>query len=468
MFYKLPVLPPRVSRLLVITIFLFALFVFVACSDSSDSGKNDANEDADRLALVWESWEHINKRYASSDPLDHDSIVSGAMNSLMSKIDVEAYPFLTEIGRIRGQAPAHIPGELVDLWRAVTKYNVANPDFDPSTVAESIVAGLMYGLGDPSAVYLDAEQYPLAKESLSEGVEGSYLGIGSRVVKQDGKVVLFPFAGSPSEKAGILPGDVLTAVAGNPVVDQSVQDVVDQVGGPKGTKIVLDVVRAGESVPLAVEVYRGDVELQSVASQLIPGGVGYIRISRFRHNTGEQVFSALEAWNQLDLLALVMDLRTNPGGSLDAAVETAGHFLPSGSTFGFEEGKDGRRTEIVIGSNDNRLDMDSLLVAVLVNGQTARESEMLASALQETHRATLFGVATRGDVSGYEFMELSDGSAIYLPVSRRYSHSGKLLMRTGLEPDVTVESVPENEGYGRESQFNRAYEFLDGQLPPFR
>ena len=468
MFYKLPVLPPRVSRLLFITIFLFALFVFVACSDSSDSGKTDANEDADGLALVWESWEHINKRYASSEPLDHDSIVSGAMNSLMSKIDVEAYPFLTEIGRIRGQAPAHIPGELVDLWRAVTKYNVANPDFDPSTVAESIVAGLMYGLGDPSAVYLDAEQYPLAKESLAEGVEGSYLGIGSRVVKQDGKVVLFPFAGSPSEKAGILPGDVLTAVAGNPVVDQSVQDVVDQVGGPKGTKIVLDVVRAGESVPLAVEVYRGDVELQSVASQLIPGGVGYIRISRFRHNTGEQVFSALEAWNQLDLLALVMDLRTNPGGSLDAAVETAGHFLPSGSTFGFEEGKDGRRTEILIGLNDNRLDMDSLLVAVLVNGQTARESEMLASALQETHRATLFGVATRGDVSGYEFMELSDGSAIYLPVSRRYSHSGKLLMRTGLEPDVTVESVPENEGYGRESQFNRAYEFLDGQLPPFR
>ena len=326
----------------------------------------------------------------------------------------------------------------------------------------------MYGLGDSSAVYLDAEQYPLVKESLAEGVEGSYLGIGSRVVKQDGKVVLFPFAGSPSEKAGILPGDILMAVAGNPVVDQSVQDVVDQVGGPKGTKIVLDVVRAGESVPLAVEVYRGDVELQSVASQLIPGGVGYIRISRFRHNTGEQVFSALEGWNQLDLLALVMDLRTNPGGSLDAAVETDCHFLPSGSTFGFEEGKDGRRTEILIGSNDNRLDMDSLLVAVLVNGQTARESEMLASALQETHRATLFGVATRGDVSGYEFMELSDGSAIYLPVSRRYSHSGKLLMRTGLEPDVTVESVPENEGYGRESQFNRAYEFLDGQLPPFR
>ena len=112
--------------------------------------------------------------------------------------------------------------------------------------------------------------------------------------------------------------------------------------------------------------------------------------------------------------------------------------------------------------------MDGLLVAVLVNGQTARESEMLASLLQESERATLFGVATRGDVSGYEFIELSDGSAIYLPVSRRYTSSGQLLIGTGLIPNVTVESVPENEGYGRESQFNRAYEFLDGQLPPFR
>ena len=418
--------------------------------------------------MVWESWDKISEKYASSEPLDPNSSVSGAIGSLMELIDVSPYPFLTEIGRMRGQPPSHVPGELVDLWRAVAKHQASDPDFDTSTVAKALVAGLLNGLGDSSAVYLDAEQYPLAKESLAGGLEGSYLGIGSRVVEQNGQIVLFPFAGSPSESAGILPGDILMTVAGKSVIGQGVQEIVDQVGGPKGTKVVLEVIRAGESAPVAVEVFRGDVELQSVASQLIPGGVGYLRISRFRDNTGEQVFSALEELNQFDLLALVVDLRTNPGGSSDAAVDTASQFLPDGTVFGYVEGKDGKRTEITTGPDENRLDLDDLLLAVLVNGQTAREAETLAAALQDSERATLFGVPTLGDASAYEFVELSDGSAMYLPVSRRYSPSGQLLVSTGLVPNVEVESVPEDEGYGGESQFNRAYEFLDGQLPPFR
>ena len=467
MFQKSPVLRLLNPRVLGITAVLLALLAFVACSSSSDS-ESSGDETADGLALVWEAWDKMREKYASSEPLDSDSVVSGAMGSFMARVDVEPYPFLTEIGRMRGQPPTHVPGELVDLWRAVAKHQASDPDFDPSTIAEAVVAGLLGGLGDSSAVYLDAEQYPLAKKSLAGGLEGSYLGIGSRVVEQNGQIVLFPFAGSPSESAGILPGDILMTVAGESVLGQGVQEIVDQVAGPKGTKVVLEVIRAGESLPVAVEVFRGDVELQSVASQLIPGGVGYLRISRFRDNTGEQVFSALEELNQFDLLALVVDLRTNPGGSLEAAVETASQFLPDGTVYGYIEVKDGNRTEITTGPNENRLALDDLLIAVLVNGQTAREAETMAVALQESERATLFGMPTRGDASGYEFVELSDGSAMYLPVSRRYSPSGKLMVQSGLIPNVTVESVPEEEGYGGESQFNRAYEFLDGRLPPFR
>jgi carboxyl-terminal processing protease len=107
-------------------------------------------------------------------------------------------------------------------------------------------------------------------------------------------------------------------------------------------------------------------------------------------------------------------------------------------------------------------------MAVLVNEQTSREAETLAAALQDAGRARLFGTSTFGDPSAYGFVELSDGSAMYLPTSRRYAPSGKLLGRAGLDPDVLVESVPEEEGYGGESQFNRAYEYLDGELPPFR
>ena len=390
------------------------------------------------------------------------------MSRIMGLIDVAPYPFLTDVGRMRGQPPVGVPGELVDLWRAVAKYQSTNPEFDPSSIAGAVVAGLVGGLGDSSAVFLDDVQYPLAKESLEGGIEGTYLGIGSRVVSQDGQIVLFPFAGSPAESAGVLPGDILFSVGGASVIGQGVEEVVDQVAGPKGTKVELEVIRIGEPAPVLLEVFRGDIELQSVASQLIPGGIAYLRISRFRENTGEQVFSALEALNRFDMLALVLDIRTNPGGSSEAAKITAGQFLPEGTVFGYEEGSDGERTELTIDPDENRLDLDDLLIAVLVNEQTAREAETVAAALQDAGRATLFGTNTFGDASAYEFVELSDGSAMYLPVYRRYTPSGKLLERTGLTPDVEVQSVTESEGFGGESQFNRAYEFLDGQLPLFR
>ena len=454
---------PFAHRAFAIIAVLAVIPALFACSSSADSG-----DPSDGLELVWEAWDQISQTYAGSSVLDPNPVVSGAMRRILDQVDVDPYPFLTDIGRMRGQPPSHVPGELVDLWRAVAKHKAANPDFEPSNVAEAAVAGMLDGLGDPSAVFLTASEYPLAKESLEESTEGSYLGIGARVVSQDGQIVLFPFSSSPAESAGIEPGDILIAVAGEPVGGQGIQEVVGKVAGPEGTKVALRVLRFGEPESIEIEVFRGPIELPSVASQLIPGGVGYIRISRFRDNTGEQVFSALEDLNRFDLLALIIDLRANPGGSPEAAKETAGQFLPDGSVFGYLEGRDGERTEETIDPNEDRLSLDDLLIALLVNGETAREAETLAGVLQDSGRATLFGVPTFGDASAYEFLELSNGSAIYLPVSRWYTPSGKLLGRSGLDPDFEVLFEPESEGFGGESQFNRAYEFLDRQLPPFR
>ena len=449
------------------TAVLLVILSLAACSSLSETEKS-SKETADGLALVWEAWGEINRNYVSSEALEPESVLTGAMARVLELLDITPYPFLTNIGRMRGQAPAHVPGEMLDLWRAVAIYQVSNPNFDPSTVAETAVGGMLAGLGDSSAVYLDATQYPQAKESLEGGIEGSYLGIGARVISQDGQIVLFPFADSPAESAGVLPGDIVSAVGGVSVLGQGVQEVVDRVAGPKGTKVALELIREGESEPISLEVFRGDIELQSVVSQLIPGGIAYVRISRFRDNTGEQVFSALESLNRFDMLALVLDIRTNPGGSPAAAKETAGEFLPDGTLFGYVEDQYGDRTAVTIDANEDRLSLDDLLIAVLVNEQTSREAETLAAALQGSGRATLIGVTTAGDSSAYGFVELSDGSALYMPMSRRYAPSGEILGRIGLTPDVEVVSVPESEGFGPESQFNRAYEFLDEQLPPFR
>lgn len=456
-----PLSYPR--AIVIIIAAIMSILALVACSSSSDS-----EEPPDGLALVWEAWEEINLSYAGANSLDANLVVSGAMRRVLDLVDVAPYPFLTEIGRMRGQPPSHVPGELVDLWRAVAIHKAANPDFDPSTIAEIAVAGMLDGLGGTSAVFLTAEEYPRAKESLEGSIEGSYLGIGAKVISEDGQIMLFPFAGSPAESAGIEPGDILLTVAGELVVGQGIQEIVGKVAGPEGTKVALEVFRPGEPEPVEIEVFRGPVELPSVASQLIPGGIGYIRISLFLDNTGEQVFSALESLNRFDLLALIIDIRTNSGGSAKAAKEAAGQFLPDGSVFGYLEGRDGKRTTETIAPNENRLNLDGLIIAVLVNEETVREAESLAGALQDSGRATLFGMPTFGDASVYDFVELSNESAMYLPVSRRYTPSGKLLGSSGLKPDFEVESEPESDGFGGESQFNRAYEFLDGQLPPFR
>tara|TARA_B100000029_G_scaffold387205_1_gene383172 strand:+ start:2920 stop:4347 length:1428 start_codon:yes stop_codon:yes gene_type:complete len=453
-------------RALITLALIFAIPTLLACASSNED--SDVERPSDGLELVWEAWERVSEIYASSGSLDAERVVSGSMGRVLQLVDVSPYPFLTDIGRMRGQPPSNVPGELVDLWRAVAMYSAEHPDFDPEAVAEAAVAGMLDGLGDTSAVYLDPDQYPLAKENLESSVEGSYLGIGARVVSQDDLILLFPFSSSPAEKAGIEPGDALVAVGGQSVAGETVQEIVDKVAGPEGTKVTLQIRRVGLDAPLDLDVFRGTIELPSVASQLIPGGIGYVRITRFRGNTGEQVFSALESLNQFDMLALILDLRTNPGGSSEAAQETAGQFLSDGSVFGSREDRDGERTDQLIAANDQRLDLEDLLIAVLVNEQTARDAEALAGALQDSGKAVLFGVPTFGDASAYEFVELSNGGAMYLPVSRWYIPSGELLGKSGLMPDFEVESVPENEGYGGESQFNRAYEYLDEKLPAFR
>ena len=437
--------------------------MLAACTSSGDSLEN-----VDDLALVWEAWDEINENYANLEELDSELVTAGAMDRLLELSGVPPYPFLSDLGRVRGQAPPQVPGDLTDIWRAVAMYRQTNPDFERPALVEAVLDGMLDGLGDPSSVFLNAERYPQAKENLENSIEGSYLGIGARVISQDGLILLFPFSGSPSEKGGVEPGDILLSVEGQYVTGQAVQSVVEKVAGPEGTRVRIEVGRQGEPDPLELNVFRGNVDVPSVSSQLTPGGIGYMRISRFRDNTGDQVLAALESLNQFQMLALILDLRTNPGGSVEAAGEVAGQFLPTGTLFRSVEGRDGIRTEELIVEDVNRLDLDNLLMAVLVNDQTIGEAEAVAGALQDAGRAFVVGIETFGEGSNYSFVELSNNSAMYLPTSRWFTPSGLWLGGKGITPDLVVDSEPEDQGFGGESQFNRAYEHLDAQLPPFR
>ena len=249
---------------------------------------------------------------------------------------------------------------------------------------------------------------------------------------------------------------------------KSLEEVVEYVAGPQGTKVTVLIKRSGEPEPLEIDVFRDQISLQSVTRQLVPGGIGYIYVSQFRDNTGEQVYESLEALKQVDMLALILDLRGNPGGSGEAAADVTGQFLLPGSVFYYQEDRGGERSEQRIRDDLDRFDLGEMPMVVLVNENTAGEAEAVAAALQESGRAIVMGIETFGRGATYSFIELADGSAIYIPTLRWYTPSGKLLGGDGVQPDIQVVFEAEEEGFGRESQFNRAYDYLNDQLPPFR
>ena len=445
---------------------LLALLLAVACS--SDGGGAESVGGVEDLALVWEAWDALHANYVAPDALDSQALAGGAIGRIMEMGEIDPYPFLTDLGRMRGQIPSEVPEGLTDLWRAAQLYRQATPDAEAEEVARILVQGMLNEIPGSASVFLTPEQLPEARERLERSLVGSYLGIGARVVAQEGRILLFPFSDSPAEKAGIQQGDALMAVNGVPVGDATPAEVGEQVKGPEGTKVLLQLERLGEPDLLEMEVFRGNIELDTVASQLVQGGIGYIRVFQFRDNTGFQVFEALERLKQFDMLALILDLRRNPGGSAEAAAEVAAQLLPPGDPFRYVEGREEARTEHLIPEYDNRLSLDDLPMAVLVDERTIGEAEALAAALQEAERAKLVGVPTYGEGSDYGFVELPDGSALYIPTSRWYTPGGAWVGEGPVQPDLFVEYEETPAGVGGEMQFNAAYELLDEQLPLFR
>ena len=453
------------TRLLLGALVILIPALAIACSEA---GQPEPTHTADDLALVWEAWDALQQSYVAPQEFDEAGVAGGAIQRLMALGDLEPYPFLTDLGRMRGQVPEIVPPALVDLWRATQIYRQDNPEVESDELTQVLLRGMMNGLPETGASYLTAEQFPEARETLERSVEGSYLGIGARVVSENNRILLFPFDDSPAQKAGVEPGDALLAVEGVPVGDATPSEVGELVRGEEGTKVLLKLARVTEPEPVELEVFRGNVELPTIATQLLQGGIGYLRVYRFRDNTGQQVFDALERLNQVDMLALILDLRRNSGGSPQAAAEVAGHFLPPGELFRSVETRLGERAEHRFPEDDARLSIDELLIAVMVDEQTIGEAEAVAAALQEAGRATVVGVPTFGEGSDYGFIELSDGSALYLPTSRWYTPSGAWLGEKPLQPNIPVEYEEVPAGMGGERQFNAAYDFLDSQLPLFR
>lgn len=307
-------------------------------------------------------------------------------------------------------------------------------EVDETLLLEDAVRGMVSAL-DPHSAFLDEDEYREVRISTA----GTYSGIGVEVSMEDGRVVIVsPMDGSPAARAGLEPGDEILSVDGVPVSADNLQETISGMRGQSGTPVVLGLKRKADGEIISLTLEREFIHVASVDGRLLEPGLGYLRVTHFSENTGEDTaaqLADLEAANGGPLSGLVMDLRNNPGGLLDAAVDLSDAFLEQGVIVT----ADGRVSEARFSASARPGDLlRGRPLVVLVNGGSASASEIVAGALQDHKRARLVGSNTFGKGSVQTVVPLSNGRAIKLTTSRYYTPSGRSIQDVGIRPDVEV------------------------------
>ncbi len=325
-------------------------------------------------------------------------------------------------------------GKLVAIYQLI-KANYVEP-VDDNKLMKGAIEGMLTSL-DPHSSYLDGASL----QRLETMIDGSYSGLGLSVVMDDGAVkVVSPFRGSPADKAGIKAGDYITHLDGKLIYGGELDDAVAKMRGEAGTSIRLTIFRSGRDEPFDATVTRGVIELEPVTSKL-EGTVGTIAVNEFSRDVGKDVDAAIAAMRKQaggKLTGLVLDLRSNPGGSLDEAVALSDLFLTSGDIVS-QRGRIASENEFYRAESMFRGDVaKGLPIVVLIDAGSASASEIVAGALQDQRRAVIMGERSFGKGSVQSMISLDRTSAIKLTTARYFTPKGHSVQEGGIEPDIRV------------------------------
>jgi carboxyl-terminal processing protease len=342
---------------------------------------------------------------------------------------------------------------LQEAWNLINQDFYGKKTLDPQVLVQGAVKGMMDALGDPHTYFLTAQNAKIASEDL----QGSFEGIGATIEKRDNQLLIVaPIEGSPAEKAGLRAGDQIAAVDNKSTVPLTTIDAVSLIRGPAGSVVRLVIVREGVPAAFTVEITRAKIDVFTVRTKDLGGGVAYVRITSFSEPTTQELNAAL-----LKVLAnkpkgLVIDLRNNPGGYLTTSVDVASQFLKGGDVL-YEENADGLRQKFPVRPGGLATDVP---LVVLVNKGSASASEIVAGAIQDAGRGILIGEKTFGKGSVQTSQLLSDGSSVHITIAHWFTPKGRQIHEVGLDPDISVSITEDDIKNNKDPQLDRALEYL--------
>lgn len=292
------------------------------------------------------------------------------------------------------------------------------------------IKGMLNAL-DPHSGFMTPEAY----KEMQVDTKGEFGGVGIQIgIKDNILTVIAPIEDTPAYKAGIKAGDKILKINDEGTKDMGLLDAVNKMRGPKGTAVKVSIIREGWNEARDFSIVRDIIKIKSVKHKILEEGIGYVKITQFQEQTSSDLSNALSKINNEKITSLILDLRNNPGGLLNSAVDVTSQFLPPGKLVVYIKDRVGEKNEYKTGGNNPYYDKPTMIV--LVNQGSASASEIVAGALKDWHRAVILGVQTFGKGSVQSVIPMSDGSGLRLTTARYYTPSGTSIQSTGIVPDI--------------------------------
>ncbi|WP_420910338.1 S41 family peptidase [Neobacillus muris] len=332
-----------------------------------------------------------------------------------------------------------VSGERSEFKKLYQAFDTLNKDYYEKVNKQKLINGAINGmvesLDDPYSDYMTQDE----AKSFNSSISSSFEGIGAEIQEKDGHIMIVsPIKGSPAEKAGLKPDDIILSVDGKSLQGMTSTEAVTIIRGKKGTKVELSIQRAGTDAPITVPIVRDEIPIETVYGEMVEDGIAKVQITSFSTNTSKELVKTLNTLQSQGMKGLVLDLRQNPGGLLDQAVSISSMFVPKGKIIVKEEDRNGKIKEIASENDGN----PNLPLVVLIDKGSASASEILAAAVRESAGVKLVGEKSFGKGTVQTASDFSDGSNLKFTIAKWLTPNGNWIHKKGINPDVEV-ALPE-------------------------